>query len=360
MLEKLFKNFDYWISACLIALSAFGLMILQSIKPDLAGQQFIFLLFGFLIFLLFSQIDYHIFFHFRWSLYLLICLALLVTFFLAPQTRGAARWIELGAWHLQPSEILKPFLILAFAGFLSPPFSIGPKRLIFISCLIIFPTFLIFKQPDLGNAIIFLTIFASLLFVGGLRWFLMVGGLFLTLGIIPFLWQILKDYQKERIISFLNPQRDPLGTGYHLIQAMVTVGSGEIFGRGLGRGTQSHLQFLPEQHTDFIFASLGEELGFLGAALLVVLYVLLLWRILKLAQKSKDSFGILVSIGVFTMILTQVAINIGMNTGLLPITGITLPLISYGGSSVISTMIGLGIMESIAREKKRQEILEIR
>lgn len=343
-----------------MGISAFGLTILWSIRTDLVGQQIIFILFGFLFFFLFSQIDYRLFFHFRFPVYFLICLALLATLFLAPQTRGVTRWLEIGGFRLQPSEILKPFLILVFASFLSHSPAVGFKRLIFMAVFFLLPLFLIFKQPDLGNAIVFLLIFASLLFVGGLRWFLMVGGLVLTLVVTPLFWQVLKDYQRERITSFLNPQIDPLGSGYQRIQAMVTVGAGQIFGQGLGRGTQSHLRFLPEQHTDFIFASLSEELGFLGAALLVIIYLVLLWRILTLAKKSKDSLGVLILTGIFAMFLAQVSINIGMNIGLLPITGITLPLASYGGSSIISTLVSLGIVESIAKVKKREEALEIR
>lgn len=268
--------------------------------------------------------------------------------------------MEIGTFRLQLSEILKPFLILTFAGFLRLSPSIGLNRLASILILASIPLFLIFKQPDLGNTIIFLLILTSLLFIGGLRWFLMLGLLIVSSGAIPLLGRFLKDYQRERITSFLNPQSDPLGTGYHLIQAMVTVGSGQIFGRGLGLGTQSHLQFLPEQHTDFIFASLSEELGFLGAVLLIVLYGLLLWKILNIAKNSKDPFGILISAGIFAMLLAQIGINIGMNVGLLPITGVTLPLISYGGSSIISTMISLGVIESIAKGKKREETLEIK
>ena len=360
MFERFFKNFDFLILSCVLAISAFSLLILWSIKPDFFGQQLTFFLVGFFLFFLFSQIDYRLFAHLRWPIYFSICLILSATLLFAPQTRGAARWIEIGPWHFQSSEILKPFLILAVAGLVGSFSSIGFKRLFFVSALLAFPALLIFKQPDLGNSIIFLIIFVSILFIGGLRIILMVGGLFLTLGVIPIFWQFLRDYQKARVISFLNPQADPLGTGYHLIQAMVTVGSGQIFGRGLGRGTQSHLRFLPEQHTDFIFASLAEELGFLGATLLLILFTLLLWRILVIAKKTKEPFGILILTGVFTMILAQVFINIGMSLGLLPITGITLPLMSYGGSSIISAMISLGIVESIAREKKRGETLEIR
>lgn len=360
MFSKFFENFDFWILSCVLAIAAFSVTILWSIRPDLVLQQIIFFIFGLFLFFLFSEIDYRLFFHFRWPIYLLICLALLITLLLAPQTRGAVRWFQIGGWYLQPSEILKPLLILAFAGFLSLSSSISVKRLIFILVLAVPTLLLIFKQPDLGNTVVFWLIFISLLIMGGMRWFLFAGGLIVTLGVIPLFWNFLKDYQKERIVSFLSPQSDPLGSGYNLIQTMVTVGSGQIFGRGLGMGTQSHLRFLPEQHTDFIFAALSEELGFLGAMLLIVFYGFLLWRILNVARCTKDPFGTLIAVGVFAMILTQVFVNIGMNTGILPITGITLPLMSYGGSSVVSMMISLGIVESIVRSRRREGTLEIR
>lgn len=360
MFFKFFENFDFWIFFCVLAVASFSVMVLWSIRPDLVDQQIFFFLFGFFLFFLFSRIDYRLFVHFRWPIYFLICLALLGALLLAPQTRGAVRWFEIGEWRLQPSELSKPFLILAFSGFLSLSPSLDWKRLVFVSTLVAPPLILIFKQPDLGNTIVFLFIFLSLLIIGGLRWFFLAGGLFLTLGILPIFWNFLKDYQKERIISFLNPVSDPLGSGYNLIQAMVTVGSGQIFGRGLGMGTQSHLRFLPEQHTDFIFATLSEELGFFGALFLVVFYGFLLWRILTIARDSQDSLGILIIVGIFAMLSIQVFINIGMNMGLLPITGITLPLMSYGGSSIISTMISLGIAESIVRKKRRERSLEIR
>lgn len=360
MLAKFFQNFDFWIISCLLAISSLGLLILGSIKPDLVGQQAIFFLLGFFLFFLFSQIDYRVFFHFRWFFYFLALMALFVTLIVAPETRGALRWLEIGSWQFQSSEIIKPFLILTFAGFLSTHPSVGFKKLFFLLALFIPLIFLIFKQPDLGNVIILLLVFGALLVVGGLRWSILLTLLPLVLAAAPLFWHFLKDYQKARILSFLDPQADPLGKSYQLIQAMVTVGSGELFGRGLGRGTQSHLRFLPEQHTDFIFASLSEELGFFGAGILLILYFFLLWRILTLARNSKDPFGVLILSGVFTMILAQVFVNIGMNIGLLPITGITLPLISYGGSSIISIMISLGIVEAIAKERGQSEALEIK
>ena len=169
-------------------------------------------------------------------------------------------------------------------------------------------------------------------------------------------WRFLKDYQRARVLSFLNPYSDPLGTGYNVIQAVISVGSGKFFGRGLGRGTQSHLYFLPERHSDFIFASLAEELGFLGASLLLVFYFLLLFQILKIAKNAADDFGFLIVTGVFSHLSFQILVNIGMNLGLLPITGITLPLVSTGGSSLLATMVSLGLVENVGRSRRLEEV----
>ena len=222
------------------------------------------------------------------------------------------------------------------------------------------PALLIFFQPDLGSSLVLLFSWLGILIGAGFDWRLAVlGGA--TLLSSPFLfWRFLQDYQQQRILSFLNPTSDPLGAGYNLIQATVAVGSGQFLGRGLGRGTQSHLRFLPERHTDFIFASLAEELGFLGSAVLIFALVVLLWRILVIAQKSRDQFGFLISLGIFSLIFTQTFINIGINLGILPITGITLPLVSYGGSSLLAISICLGIIQNINQHAKKTPIIEIR
>lgn len=354
----LVKNFDFLILLAVVVVASLGLTILWSVAPALLSQQFIFLILGFILFFSFSRIDFRLFAHFKWFFYLFPCFLLLLTFFFGSWTRGAVRWIEIGPLRLQPSELAKPFLIVFFASFLSSGLSF--KRVLVSFFLLLIPLFLVFKQPDLGNTLILLAFFTTIVIMGGLRPIFIWLGTFLVGGLTPFFWYFLKDYQKERLISFLNPYHDPLGAGYNLFQAMIAVGSGQIIGRGLGRGTQSHLQFLPEHHTDFIFASLAEELGFVGSFILLFAYGLLLWRILKTAERIQDPFGVLICGGVFGMLLTQIFINIGMNIGLLPITGITLPLVSYGGSSLISTLLSLGLVESVAREIKRKETLEIR
>ncbi|HKZ34994.1 MAG TPA: FtsW/RodA/SpoVE family cell cycle protein, partial [Patescibacteria group bacterium] len=180
-----------------------------------------------------------------------------------------------------------------------------------------------------------------------------------VLLVLPGIWFLLREYQKQRIFSFLNPYADPLGTGYNVIQSTIAVGSGQLFGRGLGRGTQSRLQFLPEYHTDFIFATLAEELGFFGSILLLFLFFFLIFHVFETARSAPNTFGVFIAIGVGAMILFQVCVNVGMNIGIIPITGITLPLVSYGGSSLLATLISLGLVASVFCKKRQDQALRL-
>jgi rod shape determining protein RodA len=333
------KNFDWFIVLAIVILLLLGLTMMGSVASSLLPQQVFYALLGLFLFFLVSRLDYRIFQGLTLLLFIFIILALLSTFLFGQLTRGSIRWIQIGGFTFQPSELVKPFLILLFASFVSFQKTFSFRSSIFSFLLLFIPAFLIFRQPDLGSSLV-------VVFVWGAS--------------LPIIWRLLKSYQKERIYTFLHPFSDPLGAGYNMIQSIVAVGSGQLIGRGLGRGTQSHLRFLPERHTDFIFASLAEELGLIGAGLLILAYGLLLWRVLRIGQKSADSFGFLICIGAFTLIASQVFINVGMNLGLVPITGLTLPLVSYGGSSLIATMVCLGLVESVARMTKPKEGLEIR
>lgn len=284
-------------------------------------------------------------------MYIFIFILLMAVLVLGFETRGSLRWIPLGVFNVQPSEFAKPILILFLARFWSgrlPSWQNIFKSLLYSAPFIL----LIFKQPDLGSALTIVSIWLGMLFAAQVSVKkLLILALVFTL-IIPIGWSFLHDYQKERITSFLTPGSDPLGKGYNLIQSTIAVGSGEFLGRGLGRGTQSRLQFLPEFRTDFIFASIAEEMGFVGSVLILSLYLFLLAYFLRVAQRVNNSFNLLVTVGVLSMFLFQVVVNIGMNVGLLPITGITLPLISYGGSSLIATFLSLGMVASCAGNKK--------
>ena len=344
-------GYDGMIIIPVLFLAGFSLAIIWSTNPTLFGQQLIFFLIGAFLFFLVSQVEPDFLRPLAPFLYCLSLFFIFVSFF-SPSVRGAHRWITILGTRFQPSELIKPFIVVSFASILSsfPPKNI--KLLMVNSLLVIPPLFLIFLQPDLGNAVVISGLWIGMAVAAGLRpRLLLLFSVSCMLFAVPF-WHFLKDYQKMRIFSFLNPGFDPAGAGYNAIQAMISVGSGGIFGRGLGRGTQSHLRFLPEAHTDFVFASLAEELGLFACLVLLFCYFLLLWRILKIAQSNRDSFLTIFSLGVFSQIFLQVFINVGMNLGLVPITGITLPLVSYGGSSIISTMVSLGLIQAIARREK--------
>jgi rod shape determining protein RodA len=270
---------------------------------------------------------------------------------------GAQRWIQIGPITLQPSEFSKIIMIISLASILED--KIGKlntfKDLLPVAAYLAVPFLLVLKQPDLGTSLVFLAIFIGMIFAAGvnLRLLAMIFGA--GIACLPVLWHFLKDYQKMRIMVFMDPNVDPLGSGYHIIQSKIAIGSGMLFGKGLFGGTQSQLNFLPENHTDFIFAVVGEELGFVGAAILLILYLILLYRGVKIAREASDNFGMLLAVGISSMLAFHVLVNVGMTTGIMPVTGIPLPLMSYGVSSLTTNMMSIGILLNIYM--RRQKIL---
>src|SRR3989344_4024029 len=347
---KILGSINLPISLVTLLLVSIGILVIYSSSKELALQQLIFTSIGMIFFFLVSQIELESLKNLIKPLYIFILIMLVAVLILGIETRGALRWIPLGIFNIQPSEFAKPILILMLAKFWSEH---SPNWLNILKSLLWFaPSFvLVFKQPDLGSALTLIAIWLGILLVThiSIRKILILAAIFIF--VIPTSWSFLHDYQRERILSFLAPESDPLGKGYNLIQSTIAVGSGELFGRGLGRGTQSRLQFLPEFRTDFIFASIAEEMGFVGSLLILSLYLFLLFYFLRVAQRVNNSFSLLVVMGVVSMFLFQVFVNIGMNVGLLPITGITLPLISYGGSSIVATFLLLGMVASCARKR---------
>jgi rod shape determining protein RodA len=265
---------------------------------------------------------------------------------------GARRWIDLGPLHLQPSETMKLFLILAMARFLSrdeaPKDGYTFLTLIKPALLILPPVVLIFLQPDLGTAGSLVLISGSMLLVAGIRKATLI--FLMTFGVLMLIpgWFIIDDYQRQRVLTFMSPEADPLGTGYHALQSKIAVGSGALFGKGYMEGSQTQLRFLPEQTTDFIFSVLAEEWGFFGTAFLLSLYALLILRLISIAARSKDKFSAFVVCGVTAMIFWHLVINVGMVVGVFPVVGITLPLLSYGGSSVLSILAALGLVAGVS------------
>lgn len=349
---KILKSVNLPIILSSLTLVSIGILVIYSSSHELAFQQFIYTLVGLIFFITLAQIDLGALRKFIKPLYFFTVFLLIAVLIVGFETRGVIRWIPLGFFNIQPSEFAKPILILLLANYWAKNFPTWiniSKSLLLMTPLVI----LIFKQPDLGTSLTLGAIWMGMLFGSRVPIKNILILMLITILVIPSGWLFLKDYQKQRIIGFLTPEADPLGRGYNLIQSTIAVGSGQLLGRGLGRGTQSRLQFLPEYRTDFIFASIAEEMGFLGSLTILSIYLFLLSYFLRVASKTQDNFNFLLIIGVFSMLIFQIFVNIGMDLGLVPITGITLPLISYGGSSLVATMICLGFVASVAKDKRR-------
>lgn len=354
---KIVHNINLPISLSSFLLVSIGILVIYSSSKELALQQLVYTVVGTIIFFTVSRFELQSIKNLINPLYIFVLLTLVAVLVLGFETRGTLRWITLGIFNIQPSEFAKPVLILLLAKFWSERSTDWPS--ILKSLLWLAPSFiLVFKQPDLGSSLTLIAIWLGMLFASRISVKKMILLILIATVTIPLSWLFLHGYQRERILSFLAPEADPLGKGYNLIQSTIAVGSGELLGRGLGMGTQSRLQFLPEFRTDFIFAFIAEEMGFVGSVLILALYLFLLIYCLKAAQKANSSFSFLVIIGVMSMLLFQIFVNIGMNVGLLPITGITLPLISYGGSSLIATLLALGMVASSVRKEEKIESVQ--
>jgi rod shape determining protein RodA len=292
----------------------------------------------------------------RWVplLYVLVIILLLLMPVIGSLGGGARRWIRFGFISLQPSEFMKVTLVVMLARYLAreaPVQGYELRQMVIPALLVALPATLILIEPSLGTTGILGLIFLSVVFVAGLRLRSLAFAGLAGAAILPALWYGLKSYQKQRILSFLNPDLDPLGAGYHIIQSKITVGSGMIWGKGFLQGTQNRLDFLPEKHTDFVFAVLAEEWGLIGVALLLALYGVLLIRLLYVAWKARDRFGTLLVVGIAAMVFWQVVINVGMNTGVLPVVGVPLPFLSYGGSALLTAMVGIGLAINVSTRR---------
>lgn len=329
-----------------------GLFNLLGIDPRLFRDHLINVIVGIGTFFLVRKIGIH-FFRANYKTFYFVFLGLLaLTYIVGIEVKGSKRWIDLFIFSFQASEFYKVFLMVFFAEyFIHNRRNIYNTTFLFKSLGYFFvPAFLVFKQPDLGNTLVYSAIFFSMAFFSGIPKINLFKILLIITAIIPFGWFVLKDYQKIRILSFFNPHLDQAGNAYNMIQAMVTVGSGKFLGRGLGMGTQSGLYFLPENHTDFAYSSLTEQFGFVGGWVVIVLYTILAVILIKkiityyYERSEEGKFKFLFTIGFFSYFIIHVFVNIGMNLGIMPITGITLPLISYGGSSLITWMIALALI----------------
>jgi rod shape determining protein RodA len=263
------------------------------------------------------------------------------------ESGGAKRWLGYGEVTFQPSEMMKIALILALARYYQwlPPEKVSwPHALLIPLAMIGAPVLLALAQPDLGTAMLFGVVGSGLLFLAGVSWLYYLGGIVGVIVVLPHIWERLHGYQKERVLTFIDPERDPLGSGYHILQSKIAVGSGGLMGKGFMQGTQAQLNFLPEKHTDFIFTMFAEEMGFVGAVSLLALYLLVLLFIAYMALRCRSTFARLVAAGIGLCLFTYVFINVAMVTGLVPVVGVPLPLVSYGGTSMLTMMIGLGFV----------------
>jgi len=343
----------------LITIYSFSTGIKQG-ETNIFYKQLVFLGMGIVSFLFFSFYDYRTWKSYSNFLYFLSIALLFFVLIFGSNIRGTSGWFRLGFFNLQPVELVKIFSIVFLAGYFVKigNMKVGLKEFMGSFFIMALPILLTLKQPDLGSASVLVVIWLSMSLFAGVNkkylLFLLISGI-----IVLFLsWNVvLRDYQKERIQTFLDPGRDPLGSGYNVIQSIIAIGSGRITGKGIGNGSQSQLNFLPERHTDFVFASINEEFGLIGAFLIIGFYWFLFYRLFDIAKGARDRFGQLMVGGILSMLSYQVAVNIGMNIGIVPVTGISLPFLSYGGSFLIATMISFGLCQNVWL-KRRKMVME--
>lgn len=359
--RRLVINFDWVLLTIVCCLAGAGILNLYSATSGWAEhstpfylKQSLWLGGGIFLALLICCFDYRHLEHFSFPAYLLTLGMLLFVLLLGKTSMGATRWINLGFFNLQPSEVSKLVIILVLArifGRTALATGYSFRDLFLPALLLAVPFVLIVKQPDLGTALVVIFIAATMLLFAGLQRNTLIA--LCVAGVISAIagWFMLHNYQKARILTFLNPEADPLGSGYHIIQSKIAVGSGGFWGKGFMAGTQSQLSFLPERHTDFAFSVFAEEWGFSGSLLLLLGYLFLVVWGIYIARRAADRFGMFLALGVTAMIFWHILINLGMVIGLLPVVGVPLPLFSYGGTSMITTMIGVGILMNVSMRR---------
>jgi len=278
------------------------------------------------------------------TFYIVSIILLVLTVFIGKNVRGSVRWIDLGFFNLQTSEIIKPLLAIYYSSYLAKLKKIDWKQLLVFLGITFIPVTLVAMQPDLGSALTLIFLPLALLAFSGQLWKLLILGTIFTALVLPIESKLLKPYQRQRLETFINPYSDPQGAGYNVIQATIAVGSGKIIGKGVKLGTQSHLNFLPERHTDFIYASFVEEFGLVGSLVLFLAYIAIFQSCIHGVKRLRDNQQVLLSLSIFSLFFFQFVVNVGMNLGIMPVTGITLPLFSYGGSSLLSFAILAGLL----------------
>ena len=361
--SSLFRRLDVNLVFVIFALNVIGLINLYSATHgvNLTGttayfwQQLVWITGGWMVFLFLTMVDYEVFKRIAYGLYAINVGALVAVLFVGTKSLGAQRWLDLGFFRYQPSETMKLVLVLVLAKVLSQTTNkegLGFKQLLLPAVLTLIPVGLTIKQPDLGTGLLLLAIFVSMILFVKVRRSVLIFFFVAGLVCVPLAWSFgLKPYQKQRVLTFVNPGQDARGSGYNSIQSKIAVGSGKIVGKGFRKGTQSQLEFLPERHTDFIFSVLSEEHGFLGSMTTVSLFMILLFMGVRIGSQARDRYGAIAATGCVSLIFWHVTVNIFMVIGLLPIVGVPLPLLSYGGSIMITTMAALGIVSAVAYRK---------
>lgn len=356
MIGKFFKA-DWVLLGSVLLLLGIGLSVLYSISNSEVGnlsisvfwRQLVFSGISIVLMFFFAFNNYHYLRSYSTAIYFSTIAMLVAVLIFGTTVRGTSGWIGFGAFRIQPVEISKIALVVFLASFISQKrMELGEAgRIIASLVLTSLMIFLVIKQPDFGSSMVLLSIWVGMTLVSGVSKKLVAFILSIAIMLSFVGWFQMAQYQKDRLLSFIDPLSDPMGSGYNVRQSIVAIGSGGIIGKGIGHGSQSQLNFLPEKHTDFIFASIGEELGFVGAGLVIILFATVFYRIRKIAQVAADNFGYLLAVGFLFMFFIQSFINIGMNMGVVPVTGIPLPFLSYGGSSLISVFVAVGILTNI-------------
>ncbi|PCJ71877.1 MAG: rod shape-determining protein RodA [Rhodobiaceae bacterium] len=353
-LRDKFFEFNWGFLLLICAIASMGIAMLYSVAEGSfdpwASRQAIRFGAGLVILFVVAFVDIKVWMSLAYPAFGVALLLLIAVEFVGFRGMGAQRWIDFGVIQLQPSELIKITLILALARYFHGLTLDQVSRIRFLivpAVMIALPFWLTLRQPDLGTAVLIVVVGVTLLFMAGLAWRYFVLGGIGVIGAVPVAWSTLHDYQRQRVLTFLDPESDPLGAGYHILQSKIALGSGGVFGKGFMEGTQSHLSFLPEKHTDFIFTMLAEELGLVGGLTLLGLYFMVLMFGITVGLQTRNQFGRLLAMGITINFFLYVFINIAMVMGLLPVVGVPLPLVSYGGTAMLTLMLGFGLLMSV-------------